>query len=223
MRKSVCKAPVRAGKDGAITDLLEGGVIVINIPPGRRDPERQAKYAGWMKMLASRIAKDSYVVFASSTSVYPDDVEVADIDAAAPHSDGAAALLEAERAFQHHGGGCMTIRFGGLYGHERRPGRFFAGRKQIPGGDAPVNMIHRDDAVEILRLIVEKRPESGIINACAPRHPSRRDFYTEWARRDGLDLPTWEDSGGSGKRVLTRIPDELQFAFAYPDPMMPAP
>lgn len=203
--------------------LFSADVVVVNIPPGRSDPQRQNFYAEWMEHLAARIDAQSYVIFASSTSVYRDNDAWVDVEDAAAHSESASALLSAENAFRNRGNGSAIIRLGGLYGYDRRPGRFFARRQQIPRAGAPVNMIHRDDAVALLHVVVDKRPESAIINACAPGHPSRRSFYTSWAERDGLEAPTWEDTGVGGKQVRTRIPPELDFAFSYPDPMMPSP
>ena len=49
-----------------------------------------------------------------------------------------------------------VIRFAGLFGYDRNPGRFLAGRKEVRNGEAPVNLIHRDDCINIIELVIEK-------------------------------------------------------------------
>ena len=53
-----------------------------------------------------------------------------------------------------------VIRFGGLIGYDRMPGKFLTGKKDLPNGDAPVNLIHRDDCVQIIYQIIKN--EKGL-------------------------------------------------------------
>jgi nucleoside-diphosphate-sugar epimerase len=207
-----------------VAPLLESDVVVVNIPPGRGDALRREAYPSWIRYLARSVQPGASVVFVSSTSVYPNVSRVVSTpDASAEAGGSAGALLEAETTMLSRSLPGSVVRFGGLYGYERKPGRFFAGRMEIPSGRAPVNMIHRDDAVGILRHLVTERTGEIVINACAPIHPSRSEFYRTWAARAGFEPPSFIDELGPYKIVESDAQERVGYAFVYPDPLQPAP
>lgn len=204
--------------------LLSSDVFVINIPPGRRDPGRRDQYAAWIETLVSKISADAHVIFVSSTSVYPDlSREVFEGDESADAGGSAAALLDAESIVRERIERHTVIRFGGLYGYDRKPGRFFAGRTDIPGGLNPVNMIHLDDAVGVLVWAISDGITGVTFNACAPRHPSRSEFYEGWAARSGSEAPGFVRNETDHKRVSPQRLLDLGYTFIHADPLMPAP
>jgi nucleoside-diphosphate-sugar epimerase len=204
-------------------------VLILNVPPPRgRDDlidyhRRQIASAGD----AAAAGSINWVLFASSTGVYPRTegpaVETDTPDASTARSvlrSSGAALLEAERGLQDEAAFDTTIiRFAGLYGGDRDPGRFMAGRETIAGGDAPVNLIHRDDCIGIVAAILEHDARGETFNACADEHPTRRALYTAAAERLGLEPPTFEE-GGTNKIVDNgKVKRVLDYAFAHPDPL----
>lgn len=80
-----------------------------------------------------------------------------------------------------------------MIGSDRKPGRFFSGKKQLKNGDAPVNLIHRDDCIGIIQHVIENEIWGEVINACCPIHPTRKDFYKIAAKKDGFALPEFID------------------------------
>jgi nucleoside-diphosphate-sugar epimerase len=138
------------------------------------------------KRLIHQIEKSSVkkVIFISSTSVYPrnnktyteEDETVKDF-----------LLVEVEDLFRKNTNFTTTIiRFAGLYGGNRQPGNWFA-EKEIPQPNGFVNMIHRDDCIQIISSIIKKDIFGETFNACADHHPTRKDFYT--TAREKLDKP----------------------------------
>ena len=206
-------------------NFLDSQVIIINIPPSR-DPVHATT---WMTSAISSLLNkiDRFpvkkVIFVSSTSVYPQlNREVFETDATDPDREAGRALLQAEDLLRNDTRVETTIlRFGGLIGYDRKPGRFLAGKKNIPNGDAPVNLIHRDDCIEIIDRIIEKDIWGETLNACADKHPVKRDFYTRAARNAGLQVPEFDRSNHTAyKRVNSgRLKELLNFQFRYPDPM----
>src|ERR1700761_9162718 len=128
------------------------------------------------------------VVFISSTGVYGDiNSEVNELNEPKPESVSGTALLEAEHRLRQHAGFQTTIiRFAGLIGPGREPGRFLAGKKDIPNGNAPVNLIHLSDCIGISCAIVDKEAFGYTYNASSPSHPNRADFYSKAAVNLGL-------------------------------------
>jgi nucleoside-diphosphate-sugar epimerase len=131
-----------------------------------------------------------------------------------------AALLEAEHMLQAETAFATTIvRFAGLYGGDRDPGRFMMGRDVVPGGDAPVNLIHQDDCIGIVMAILEQDVRGEAFNAVADTHPTRRALYTAAAQRLGYEPPTFEPGGANKTVTNEKVKQVLEYTFRHPDPL----
>ncbi|WP_158826342.1 SDR family oxidoreductase [Mucilaginibacter lacusdianchii] len=174
------------------SDFFDCDVLWISIPPKSRQGEAGA-YLQKIKSIID-IAKQhnvKQVVFISSTGVYGDvNAELTELDVPMPDTDSGCALLEVETYLQQQTAFTTTIlRFGGLLGPNREPGRFFAGKKAIPNGEAPVNLIHLADCIGVSQAIVAQHAFGKVYNACAPHHPTKAHFYAKAATAIGLDTP----------------------------------
>lgn len=208
-----------------LADFLQTDVLVLNIPPKLRADGGES-YLQQMQLLLKALQHSSVsrLLFVSSTSVYLDlNRVVTEEDTAFTEAqDPENALLRTERMFQEREDWvCTIVRFGGLVGGSRQPGRFMAGKQNLPNGDAPVNMIHLDDCVNILARIIEQEKWGQVYNACADEHPSRRDFYEAAALALGLASPTFADMEETQfKRINSqKLKDDLAYVFVHPDPM----
>jgi nucleoside-diphosphate-sugar epimerase len=204
-------------------EFLDSSVLIILVPPGR-DPQKQENYFRLLNGLTRAIDKSSIskIIFVSSTSVYGETNETFS-ETGSPRTDTETGkrMLAAEEIISTIADiPVYILRLAGLIGPGRHPGRFFAGKKEIPNGLAPVNLIHQADAVGIVRALVTGKPEPGIFNGCAPDHPSRQDFYTYAAEKLGVPLPqflperkTWKIISGE------KAEKELSYRFMYRDLM----
>ena len=159
-------------------------------------------------MIAHQIKK---LLFISSTSVYGDHHMIVDEDTIPmPETDSAKILLAAERSIQADPACKVTIiRFGGLVGPGRTPGRFFAGKANIPNGLAPVNLIHLDDCIALTQYLLSAHAGNMIINGVSPDHPSKANFYTAAAKYEGLPLPAFLHENNKWKIVSSKtLPTE---------------
>lgn len=170
--------------DGA---FLQGDILIINITN---------KNIEAFKALITQIERSPIrqVLFISSTSVYVDSTEQSPV---AITEDNLSALkpcplLEIERLFiDNHHFETSIIRFAGLIGYQRHPGRFFLQHdenneitcKPIRNPDGFVNMIHRDDCIGIIQALLKQDSWGEIFNGCSSQHPTRREFYS-WAIED---------------------------------------
>jgi nucleoside-diphosphate-sugar epimerase len=173
-------------------DFFKCDVLVISIPPGLKKGEGAA-YLPKIKhiiqaALQSNIQK---VIYISSTGVYCDQNQtVSENDAPNPDTESGKILLEAENLFRNESSFKTTIiRFAGLVGPGRHPGRFFAGKKEIQNGMAPVNMIHLDDCIGISSAVIEQDKFGYLFNACSPDQPTKEDFYKDAALKGGYEIP----------------------------------
>lgn len=208
-----------------LADFLKANVLVLNIPPKLRADGGES-YLQQMQLLLQvlRDSPVSRVLFVSSTSVYLDlnRVVTEEDTIFTQEQDPNHVLLRAEQLFQDQEDWvCTIVRFGGLVGGSRQPGRFMAGKQNLPNGDAPVNLIHLEDCINILERIIEQERWGEVYNACADEHPSRRDFYVAAAKALELEAPTFADMEETQfKRINSqKLKDDLAYVFSHPDPM----
>ncbi len=214
-----------------VGDFFQADVLFLNLPPGRRRPDVEAYFGEQIRAVVKELhySPIGFVVFASSTSVYAEmNGVVVEIDAGKPRpwSLSGRALLDAEGLLREDTHFDVTVlRLAGLYGYNRHPGRFLAGRRALAGGDAPVNLVHRDDCLAVVEQIIEQDVRGEVFNVCADEHPTRRDLYTAAAARLGLDPPTFADEAGASFKIVSndRLKERLGYEFLYPDPLAEAP
>jgi len=183
------------GVEGAVRGLLKDAeVLVIMIPPGLRrnsGSDYVLKMSHFLdEVQASQVAQ---VIFVSSTSVYGDaQGVVTERDVPSPEHDAGKQVFQTEQLF-FNAPELQTsiVRFGGLFGGTRQPAKFLAGRKELSGGNAPVNLIHRDDCVGILSEIIMQQHYGHIFNAVHPSHPLKTDYYVKKAEALGLEPPQY--------------------------------
>lgn len=201
--------------------FFETDILVISIPPARMENITET-FPRQMEEIMMQINESGTekVIFISSTSVYEmSNGIVREGQEGTPDQLSGKALLVAEDMLMHSDLQATIVRFGGLIGPGRNPGRFFSGRSGIPG-NVPVNLIHQDDCIRILAKIIEKNVWGEVFNACSPGHPLRRDFYTRAAQVSGLDVPLFTDEREDFKIVNSdKLQNRLKYSFKFPDPM----
>ncbi|RED99873.1 SDR family oxidoreductase [Marinoscillum furvescens] len=201
-------------------DFFDTDVLIINLPPRNQnedeDYHKKQLQAIRQYCLQHQISK---VLFVSSTAVYPNcNREVHEEDASPTAlSRGGIPLLLMEQIFTSTLTFQTTVvRFGGLYGPERHPGRFLAGKKGVPGASNPVNMIHLEDCIGVIQSIIQQSLWNKTYNACAPSHPRRDDFYLQATQKLDLPPPQFSTESKDFKRVSpAKLLKETGYQFVH--------
>ncbi|MCT8339498.1 NAD(P)H-binding protein [Flavobacteriaceae bacterium TK19130] len=191
------------GVEGEVRAVLEDvDILIIMIPPGLRH-NSGADFVKKMTHYRTAIEKAgvSKVILISSTSVYGDaQGNVTEKDSPQPEAENGRQLLQVEQDFfRAEAFQTSVVRFGGLVGGSRQPVRFLAGRTDLANGEAPVNLIHREDCLNILTAIIMKDAFGHIFNAVHPLHPTKEDYYTEKARELSLEPPQYRSERSDQK------------------------
>jgi nucleoside-diphosphate-sugar epimerase len=213
-----------------LQQLLAADVLVINIPPGLRRGETQ--YLTQLNQLLMLMGDRLFdrVIFISTTGVYPvSEAEQLSTplseDKARSHCDVSDILLQAEALFSQaepllHKSPSTIVRFAGLVGPNRHPGRFFAGKTEVSGANVAVNLVHLDDCIHGVCTIIKAHSPGPIYNLVAPLHPRRGDFYLAATLHLGLVVPTFNDVKMPSKVIDGElICTELGFVYQHEDPM----
>ena len=183
-----------------IEEFLESDILIINIPS--KNIEAFQNLVQYMEH--SKIQK---IIFISSTSVCKDMTNP---------------LFKIEQIFQNTNKQVTIVRFGGLIGYGRNPANFFKNNKIVPNPKTPVNMIHRDDCIGIIKEILKQDVFGEVFNCCSPTHPTKKEFYTYCALSSNLPIPTFDTVENKEPYTIIQIDkliDRLQYQFIHPDLM----
>ena len=209
------------GITGNIKDsLLKSDVLVLNIPPGlRRNPKQD--YVSQIKNIIPYIEESEIkkVLFVSSTSVYADEESFPEITEKThpnPDTESGKQLLEVERLLQNNAHfNTAILRLSGLFGEERHPAKQLSGKTRLKNADAPVNLIHLKDAIQIIIEIIEKDVFKESFNASTTPHPSKQKYYTSICKSMNLPIPTYDlNKKSRGKIILSnKLEQVLKYRF----------
>lgn len=213
--------PLPEGKD--VEEIGDVDILYINIPPSRRtNPDSfHPEQISQIRNLAvnGRVAK---IIYVSATSVYPDlGQEAYESDELNLSNTGNPALWQAEQILWENKVYDLTVvRFGGLLGDNRIPGKYFSGKENV-AGHCPANYVYRNDAVRAIEWIISHSLWNATYNVVAPIHPKKFEIYERNARFLGFPPPkSYEsDALSSWKQISSTKFLETGFKFDYPDPL----
>lgn len=131
------------------------------------------------------------VIYVSSTSVYANNNDWVN-EKDGPYNEDSV-IYQIEQVFDWMGINAAFVRFSGLVGPNRHPGRFFAkSGRPVRQSDTAVNLVHLSDCIGIIQAVIDQDKFGKAFNGCSPDHPIKKDFYS-WAVNDfGEALPDFQ-------------------------------
>jgi nucleoside-diphosphate-sugar epimerase len=199
---------------GAALPFFNSDVLVISLPHGARAGKAEEYVSRIHNIIAAaHRGRIKSIILISTTSVYPNFNRVVteeDADVRNP-------IVQAEKIVRESGISNTILRFAGLSGPGRHPGRFLAGRRDVSGGNVPVNLIHLDDCIEIIKRVIQNNVWNEVLNACADDHPTRKAFYTHAAMDLGLQPPVFSDDCEADYKIVSneRLKAVLDYTFSH--------
>jgi len=201
-------------------DFFNVEVLFVNVPP-RAKTEDVSQYPQKLNaVIKAAEGKVKHLVFISSTGVFEDgNFQVDEHSTPQPDTEAGKALLAAESVFVNNSQFTTTIiRFAGLIGPERNLAKFFAGRKEVPNGKAPVNLIALEDCIGVCQQLLNKAAFGGVYHAVMPQHPTRNEFYTQLCNASGMGKPIFKDELLTWKEVNSiNVANRLAYTFKVSD------
>lgn len=154
------------------------------------------------------------VLFISSTSVYPMTNGLITEDSPVKECD----LIRIENLLRNETGFKTTIlRFAGLYGPNRDPGNFLKLDQKIKNPDAPINLIHQEDCIQLILRILNKILWDDVFNAATEEHPTRRYYYSRVTLSARGQKPEFDENGPKQFKVIdnTKVKNATQYEFRH--------
>ncbi|VFP87654.1 Protein YeeZ [Candidatus Erwinia haradaeae] len=211
-----------------LKNLLSADAMVITLP-ATRTISSQTQISNYLVAIQTLVQTAlnfpiSRIIFTSSICVYEKSLLSINENATVkPHNVTGRILLEAENWLS-----CLKrvsvdiLRLSGLVGPQRQPGTFLAGKTALKNGSHGVNLVHLDDVISAIILVLKKSSGGDIYNLSAPKHPARNKFYPQAAIQLGLTPPTFQvdDTREFGQIIDgSKICRDLGFSYRYPDPL----
>lgn len=200
--------------------LKNSEILILNIPPGLRK-NSDTNFVKRIQLLLPYIETSTIkqVLFISSTSVYADDELLPIItEKSQPHPDtesGKQLLNVEELLLKNEHFATTILRFSGLFGVDRHPAKWVSGKKELKNPEAPINLIHQQDCIAIITLILKYASWNMVLNASSPSHPTRKNYYTSACKALNLPLPEFDDSSISKGKYIdsTKLVQLLNYEF----------
>ncbi|TCP96483.1 nucleoside-diphosphate-sugar epimerase [Cricetibacter osteomyelitidis] len=203
--------------------LFDVDALVINIPPSQYFFDARQYKAGVENVVKEALLHNiNHLIFISSTSVFAQvSGRFDEKSIPVPQGETAKALYETEQWLQQLADiDCDILRLGGLIGQDRHPIHSLAGKTDISLGNQPVNLVHIDDVIRAVEVLLETPSGKRLYHLVAAEHPIRADYYTRTAEKLGVNPPHFICSPQDPQRVILgdKIAQELDFVYQYPDP-----
>ena len=207
-------------------------VVIITVPPSS-----STEYIRALSVITRHIDPNCHLIFCSTTSVYgeqddllctedmlsPGDLSSVDNPDLARHGTPRKVLIEAEGIISEHKNHTI-LRLAGLYGPGRHPVKYLSGRSGLSKPNAPVNLIHQSDIIQLVHALIQADVQADVdnvrsgqqqkmqtlqshrtfdvINVCSGQHPTRKDYYSSVALALGIPAPQFDLSDSSGGKII---------------------
>jgi hypothetical protein len=187
--------------------ILNSEILIISIT---------SKSISDFKALIEAIKESSVkkVLFISSTSVYNSNNRIITEQSKTNNS----ILNQIEQLFIESTVFKTTIlRFGGLFGGERKPGNFIKPPYIIKNPEGFINLIHKDDCIRLIIEIIKQNKWNEIYNACSSEHPKRKLFYSQEVLRVQKIAPTLDKDSTNDYKIISneKIKKALNYQFTH--------
>ena len=166
--------------------------IYCLFPPSQVDTEKFREFTGYLADLRPR-----RLIMSSSTVVYPAQGETVDADSeVAPDGARAERQFRLESIVRSINAEVKIVRLAGLYG----PGRVIGQKSIMNGelirgsGDSWLNLVHVDDAAELLLKVMTSDRAADVELGSDGRPLKRYEYYQELANALARPAPVFEES-----------------------------
>jgi len=183
-------------KDAIPPEILVCDIIIINLPPTILNTTQALEK--FLKQVS-----DKRIIFISSISIFGNQGIVNEQSSPLPDTERGQYNLSLEKVVQTYAQNYVIIRAAGLYGGDRHPGKYLAGKVDVKSPNAPVNLISRTDLIDIIQKVLLSS-EIKLIHAVNKHHPSKQNFYQNYCKRNNLDLPHFsqDDQQQSPNKII---------------------
>ncbi|MGQ8366604.1 NAD-dependent epimerase/dehydratase family protein [Glaciecola sp. 1036] len=222
-------------EDELAIKLFENKRLVINIAAGRTKLSSSTYFKAISALIDIAVKHQvKQIIFISTTSVYSGYTGI--VGHSTPKcpttESGIAHSRIEDYLLDQYGHMSLVLRLSGLVGPNydgsfRHPVNTLVKKQQISGPECPVNLVHKQDVIQAIAVLLEQKICGKAYNLCSLEHPQKQPYYTWCAQQLGISSPNFlaqqeQDTFRivDGKNAI----EELGIELVYPSPfdMLPA-
>jgi nucleoside-diphosphate-sugar epimerase len=128
-------------------------------------------------------------------------------------------LLATEELLKNRFSQLTIIRPGGLYGFDRHPVNFLATKKNLPGGNDWLHLVHMKDCINAILSIIENNQWGKTYNLVSDLKIKKKDYYTQMASKLSLESPVYIDERSESPTQISNEKSKNELKISYMDPL----
>jgi nucleoside-diphosphate-sugar epimerase len=200
---------------------FSNAVMVLNIPPGRRDFEQKRFVQNMLKLIDHAMQNGlRQLIFISTTSVFNGHFgRIINSTRTKPTTASGFAHQDIEQhLLSHYSDKVCIIRPSGLIGptinlnqqvvQYRHPIFSLSAKTDIRNGNDRVNLVHQNDLIAAITQVMKLRITAKSFNLAAIEHPTRFEYYTWCAKQLDLPLPDFNQQDLLIKQTEKNTPQQ---------------
>ena len=194
-------------------EFFDCDVLVISVPPSLRLQNAEV-HLKQLQLVNEYLNEETHVIYCNTTAVYGLGENLKEEEANKDSS-----FYRFEQVFS--GNPCTVLRLAGLVDHDRTIVSSLVTKNIAIDPREPVNLVHREDVINVINEVIEQEKWDEIYNVCAPEHSNKKEVYGHWAMLLGYDeLQFVEKEIPIVKTVSSeKLINELNYSFIYPYPV----
>ena len=194
-------------KDNPDKNLLSSNIFIYTVPP---------LGLGEVEKFFSSIDCNSKIIFISSTSVYgKSNGNTHEESVFSPQTKNAECLIKAETYLRGRFKNLTIIRPGGLFNETRHPIYSLQGKVGLAGGQELLHLVHGDDCVQAILMIIKKQLWSEDFNLVNDLRIPKQVYYTNKARELGLIPPQYVEIAQSNPTNISNSKSKKMLLLNY--------
>lgn len=166
--------------------------LIYMIPPSGME-----NYLAFTKNSLHQFPSTTKVIFTSSIGVYEPSLEVINEQSNVFQNHP---LVLVENYIQQTFEKSYSLRLAGLINEQRHPVKYLSG-KENSNSNQVVNLVHQEDVIAAIQIILAEQPSEYTFNICYPAYPTRQEYYEQQALKRALPLPLFDAQTSMGKQI----------------------
>jgi hypothetical protein len=196
-----------------LEEFFDCDVLIIAVPPSLRLQNADV-HLKQLELVNEYLHEDTHVIYCNTTAVYGLGEDLIEDQA-----NTSSPFYQFEQVFTENT--CTVLRLAGLVDHDRTIVSSLVSKNIAIDPREPVNLVHREDVINIIEQVIDQEKWDQVYNVCAPEHSNKKDVYGHWAMLLGYEeLQLVEKSKPLLKTISSRkIIQDLDYSFIYPNPV----
>jgi nucleoside-diphosphate-sugar epimerase len=194
-------------------EFFECDVLIIAVPPSLRLQSADV-HLKQLQLVNECLNEDTHVIYCNTTAIYDLGENLTEEQASKTSP-----FAQFEKVFTDNP--CTVLRLAGLVDYDRTIVSSLINKKIAIDHREPVNLVHRDDVIQVVSEVIEQEKWDEVYNVCAPEHSNKEEVYGHWALLLGFDELEFVKKDKPMIKTISsdKLIKDLGYSFIFPNPV----